>query len=64
VSDVLELAPEQIKPAPEFSTLLDAGYITGLGTVGSGETARMLILVDIEKLMASPDMALVESGAA
>ncbi|MCX7669576.1 MAG: chemotaxis protein CheW [Anaerolineae bacterium] len=64
VSDVLELAPEQIKPAPEFNTLLDASYITGLGTVGSGEAARMLILVDIEKLMASPDMALVEAGAA
>lgn len=63
VSDVLELSPEQIKPAPEFNALLDSGYITGLGTIGSGEAARMLILVDIEKLMASPDMALIEAGA-
>jgi purine-binding chemotaxis protein CheW len=64
VSDVLELAPEQIKPAPEFNALLDAGYITGLGTIGAGEAARMLILIDIEKLMGSADMALVESTAA
>ncbi|GAB4477789.1 MAG: chemotaxis protein CheW [Burkholderiaceae bacterium] len=64
VSDVLELAGEQIKPAPEFNALMDASYITGLGTVGSGEAARMLILVDIERLMGSADMALVEAAAA
>ncbi len=56
VSDVLELAPEQIRPAPEFNSLLDAGYITGLGSVGE----RMMILVDIERLMAAEDMALIE----
>jgi len=66
VSDVLELAPEQIKPAPEFSAVLDTGYITGLGTIkASGEEgeSRMLILVDIEKLMGSAEMALVERSA-
>lgn len=64
VSDVLELAPAQVKPAPEFNALLDASYITGLGTIGEGESARMLILVDIEKLMGSADMALVETAVA
>jgi purine-binding chemotaxis protein CheW len=66
VSDVLELAPEQIKPAPEFSALLDAGYITGLGTIkaaGEQGESRMLILVDIEKLMGSAEMALVDRAA-
>jgi purine-binding chemotaxis protein CheW len=67
VSDVLELKPEQIKAAPEFNSLLDASYITGLGSVksGSGEeaTERMLILVDIERLMSSADMALMEAAA-
>jgi len=28
VSDVLALASEQIKPAPQFNSLLDAGFIT------------------------------------
>jgi purine-binding chemotaxis protein CheW len=66
VSDVLELAPEQIRPAPEFNSMLDASYITGLGSVKSGGgdgPDRMLILVDIEKLMTSADMALVEAAA-
>ena len=58
VSDVLTLAPEQIRPAPEFGAGLDTQHIIGLGTVGE----RMLILVDIERLMMSEDMALVDSS--
>jgi purine-binding chemotaxis protein CheW len=58
VSDVLTLAPEQIRPAPEFGASLDAEYITGLGTVDQ----RMLILIDIEKLMTSSDMGLTGQG--
>jgi purine-binding chemotaxis protein CheW len=66
VSDVLELSAAEIKPAPEFSSLLDAGYITGLGTIKSGDEngeSRMLILVDIERLMGGADMALVDRAA-
>jgi purine-binding chemotaxis protein CheW len=60
VSDVLELTNEQIRAAPEFSAILDSSYIMGLGSIGE----RMLILMDIEKLMSSADMALVDSAAA
>jgi purine-binding chemotaxis protein CheW len=63
VSDVLELDPKQIKPAPEFNSLLETDYITGLGTVDSGEGERLLILVDIGKLMSSPDMGLLERAS-
>jgi purine-binding chemotaxis protein CheW len=59
VSDVLSLTHEQIKPAPELSSALDTRYITGLGTVDD----RMLILVDIEKLMSSSEMALMDQAA-
>lgn len=55
VSDVLELSAEQVKPAPELSSAVDASYILGLGSVGE----RMLILVEIESLMSSSDMGLV-----
>jgi purine-binding chemotaxis protein CheW len=41
--------------------MLDAGYIMGLGAVHSGEGERLLILVDIERLMSSPDMGLLET---
>lgn len=60
VSDVLELQGGQIKPAPEFHGTVDAGHITGLGTVRSGEAERMLILLDIERLMTSPEMGLID----
>jgi purine-binding chemotaxis protein CheW len=61
VSDVLVLEPSQIKPAPDFNGRIDASYITGLGTVKSGDTERMLILMDIESLMKSPDMGLMDA---
>ncbi len=60
VSDVITLTAEQLKPAPEFSSTLGAQYITGLGTVDD----RMIIVIDIEKLMTSRDMDLVEAVAA
>ena len=51
VSDVTTLTPEQIRPAPEFGSAIDTDYLIGLGTLDE----RLLILVDIEKLMASDD---------
>lgn len=59
VSDVLTLAPEQVRNAPELSSALDTRYIIGLGTLDE----RMLILVDIEKLMSSGEMALMDQAA-
>ncbi len=56
VSDVLSLTTEQIRPAPEFAVTLATEYLTGLGSLGE----RMLILVDIEKLLSSEEMALME----
>jgi purine-binding chemotaxis protein CheW len=56
VSDVITLDAEQVRPAPEMGSLLDTEYLIGLGTLEE----RMLILVDIDKLMSSSDMALIE----
>jgi len=57
VSDVITLTPAQMRPAPEFGAALDTRFITGLGTVGD----RMLILTDIERLMTSRDMQLIDT---
>jgi purine-binding chemotaxis protein CheW len=57
VSDVLALTPEQVRPAPEFGSSLDTEYLIGLGALEQ----RMLILVDIERLMTSSDIALFDS---
>lgn len=60
VSDVLMLQKSQISAPPQFGTAFSTEYLTGIGTVND----RMLILVDIEKLMTSEEMALVEAVAA
>jgi purine-binding chemotaxis protein CheW len=60
VSDVITLSPEQVKPAPEMGTALNTDYLIGLGTLDE----RMLILVDIDKLMSSAEMGLIEQLAA
>jgi len=57
VSDVITLKEEQVKPAPKFGSELDAKYLQGLGTVDE----RMIILADIEELMSSRDMDLIDT---
>jgi purine-binding chemotaxis protein CheW len=61
VSDVLDLGGDQIKPAPEFNGAIDSSYITGLGTIKTGDAERMLILMDIERMMTSAEMGLLEN---
>jgi purine-binding chemotaxis protein CheW len=60
VSDVTTLRAEQIRPAPDFAATVGTHYIEGLGTLDE----RMLIVVDIERLMLSGEMALVDEAAA
>jgi len=55
VSDVISLDQEQIRSTPEFGSVIDIEYITGLGAVED----RMLILVDIEKLIGSMNMDVI-----
>lgn len=55
VSDVMELPYESIKAAPDIESVIDSSAVLGLGSLGE----RMLILLDIERLMSAPDMGLV-----
>jgi purine-binding chemotaxis protein CheW len=59
VSDVIALSENQISPMPDLVSSIDTRYLLGLGTVDE----RMLILVDIERLMTSQDMALVDAAS-
>jgi purine-binding chemotaxis protein CheW len=60
VSDVIALQPGQINAVPALVSSIDTKYLVGLGTIAE----RMLILVDIESLMTSQEMALIDSVAA
>ena len=57
VSDVLELNQDSIRPAPDMASAVDTTFITGISNVNE----RMLILMDIEALMASADMGLFDA---
>ena len=59
VSDVMALAADAVRPAPDIESAIDSGCILGLGSVGE----RMLILLDIERLMGNVDMGLVAEQA-
>lgn len=54
VPDVIGLSEKQMRPMPKCGTVIGPEYIKGLGSIEE----RMLILVDIEKLMNRPDMCL------
>jgi len=60
VSDVIALKPDDVRAAPEFSSAVDAGFLRGLASL----EGRLLILLDIEAMMASPDMALTDERVA
>ncbi|WP_295997047.1 chemotaxis protein CheW [Rugamonas sp.] len=59
VSDVTTLTPEQVKPAPEMGSAVNTDFLIGLGTIDE----RMLILVDIDRMMSSAEMGLMETIA-
>ena len=58
VSDVITLQPDQLRPVPEFNSTIASDHILAIGAVEN----RMLILVDIEKLMTSSEMGLIEQS--
>lgn len=58
VQDVVALQAQDIKPAPEFNGAVSSQHIMGIATVEQADQTRMLILMDIEKLITSADMGL------
>ncbi len=59
VSDVKNLKGSDLRSVPDIVASIDTKYITGLATVDE----KMFILVDIEQLMTSNEMALIDSAA-
>ncbi len=57
VSDVITLSPDQLRPVPEFNSVIDSEHLMAIGALDQ----RMLILLDIEKLMTSADMGLMDA---
>jgi purine-binding chemotaxis protein CheW len=56
VSDVITLTPDQLRPVPEFNAAIASDHLLAIGAIDE----RMLILVDIEKLMSCAELGLAE----
>ncbi len=60
VSDVVNLATDAIRSAPQFDAAIDARFITGLVNLGE----RMLIVMNVETLLGNAEMGLLPATAA
>lgn len=60
VSDVIAVAHEEIKAAPRFGSTIDTEFVAGM----VAQENRMLIVVDIEKLMSSDELQLIDRAEA
>ena len=58
VADVITLDPDQLCPVPEFNAAVRGNHLLAIGTI----EGRMLILIDIVKLMSSSDMGLFDQA--
>jgi purine-binding chemotaxis protein CheW len=59
VSDVINMKASDIKPPPEFGIAFDSEYLYGLAPVND----QMIILLNIEKLIASDELGLFDTSA-
>ena len=56
VQEVLELDPGSIAPAPRIGTKLQTGFIKGMGR----RNDRFIILLDVDKVFSTDELALVQ----
>jgi purine-binding chemotaxis protein CheW len=57
VSDVLQLPNDTIKPPPHMGSMVDTQHLIGIATLAE----RMLILMDIESLMSSAELGVIDA---
>lgn len=57
VSDVLDIAPADIRPKPDFGAVVEADFIKGLATVGE----HMVMLLDIDCLLRPDEINAIAS---
>ena len=57
VSEVLDIDRDDIEPAPRFGSALKTEYILGMGKVSDDDREKVIILLDIDKVMTQEDLA-------
>ncbi len=57
MSDVYNVTGEQLKPPPEFGSVIDTAFVKGLATVDG----KMVILLDTDHLLNSGELAIFDN---
>jgi purine-binding chemotaxis protein CheW len=60
VTDVVDLPTEHIEKAPEFGASVDTAFLAGIGQLGP----RVIILLDVERILDRRDWTTLEQAAA
>lgn len=58
VSDVLDVQHEDMKAAPDFGAKIDTRFMDGIAAVGD----RMVMILDIDKLLSEDELAALPAG--
>lgn len=58
VSDVMNIAPKDIQPAPEFGGSVDTGFISGIGNYGD----KLVTFLDIDQILSVGELAEVPTA--
>lgn len=59
VSEVLDIAAEQIEPSPDFGAATSTDFILGMGKIG----AKVVMLLDVDKVLSNKEIAALEKVA-
>jgi purine-binding chemotaxis protein CheW len=60
VSDVVQFTDNEMREAPQLGAMVDSSYLAGVATQGD----RMILALDIEKLLSTAEMNLLGEAAA
>ncbi len=59
VRQVMELAPDDVEPAPSFGTRIDLAFLRGMGDLGD----RFALILDIDRLLTALDLMAAAAAA-
>ena len=63
VSEVLNIARDDIEPPPKFGDGLSTEYILAMGKVSDGDREKVIILLDIDKVLTESEIESIRSAS-
>ena len=63
VNEVLDISRHQIEPAPRFGCAMNTEYILGMGKVKIDDKEKVIILLEIDKVMTESEIESIRSAS-